>query len=60
MLIVMIEAIMQVDKGLSTVWTTMMSMERTGTLNIKDIIVYAIAPNHATAVPNVVVSNAHI
>ena len=38
MLIVMIEAIMQVDKGLSTVWTTMMSMERTGTLNIKDIV----------------------
>lgn len=38
MLIVMIEAIMQVDKGLSTVWTTMMSMERIGTLNIKDIV----------------------
>ena len=38
MLIVMIEAIMQADKGLSTVWTTMMSMERTGTLNIKDIV----------------------
>ena len=29
---------MQADKGLSTVWTTMMSMERTGTLNIKDIV----------------------
>ncbi|MCI9052345.1 MAG: MBOAT family protein [Lachnospiraceae bacterium] len=38
MLIVMIEAIMQADKGFSTVWTTMMSMERTGNLNIKDIV----------------------
>ncbi len=38
MVLVMIEAIMQADKGFSTVWTTMMSMERTGVLNIKNIV----------------------